>query len=432
MKKVFFGIVVCVLMVLPVLVLGACGPKEAVTKKEDVTKEITVSSCADMTGVGASHHGPQMEGMKMYFRYVNEKLGGIDGVTVKFLMTDAASLDPGPYVESYKKARDVDGAITWACSLSSALTLLTPTAKEDRFPFGWFDGEGVPSFTEGTWYFAALPGAPFGAAGALNWWYENEWRPKQTRMPNLGIVYLETALGKETSRFVADFAERKGIPVVLNRATPLTVPDFTPYILDLKEAEADVVVLAQAGGIIPFLRGVQTLGLDAQMVDAWGMIQNPLVIAATGDAAIGCINAWSTLGWADVDVPGIKLIHDLHEEWVGPDATEERALWYFGWARAAVITEVIKQALKEVGYEGLTSDLAKGREILKEVAETKIKDFTAQGVMAPLTYAPDDHGAWGKIIIFRIDPALKAQKLSGWIDPPPLRPEQKTLEWWQE
>ncbi len=428
MKKVLFGVIVCVLMVLPVLVLDACAPKEP------VTKEITISSCGDMTGVGAAHHGPQIEGMKMYFRYVNEKLGGIDGVTVKFLMTDAAGLDPGPYVEAYKKARDVDGAITWTCSLSSALTLLTPIAKEDHFPFGWFDGEGVPSFTEGSWYFAVTAGTPFSNASVLNWWYENEWRPKQTRMPNLGIVYLETALGKEVSRFVADFAQSKGIPVVLNRATPLTVPDLSPYILDLKNAKADVVVVCQAGGIIPFLKSAQKFGLDAQLIEGWGMITIPLVRKAVGDAAIGCMFPWGMANWNDVDAPGIKLIRELHKEWVGPDATEERGLWYFGWARAAVMHEVIRKALDTAGYKGLTTDIKKGREILKEVAETKIKKFDAQGVMAPLTYSRDDHGATGKIVIYRVNPALQIEKLSGWIDAPPspLRPEQKTLDWWQK
>ncbi len=406
------------------------GWSAAIPEAAAQDKEVVVLEATDLTGPFAPSGRPKTDGSRAYVRYVNEKLGGINGVKVKHIVVDVAYVVDRE-VAAYKRARDAENALFFFTISSATIATVAPLAVEDGFPFGAHNAEPVGTFRPGTWFFPAIPLWMEGGAAAVDWWLKEEWFKKETRPPRVALLNLDTLPGKLASKFFrARFTEQK-IPVALDLFTPLVMPDMKGVVLQLRQAQADLVINHNTDvNWTTLVKEMRRQGVNIpKLAPYFGPIGLD-VIEAMGEAGIGLMSFLPYAVWDDAEVPGIQRIRSLYREWYGPDRAERRHHFYWGWVGMCQVVESIRRAMGKAGYEGLTKDIKEGRKILKTTMENDMQGFTCDGITPPLKWSAQDHRPFDRARVARIEPGPTLKVVSGWAPIPPLTDEQRTVEWW--
>jgi branched-chain amino acid transport system substrate-binding protein len=408
------------------LLLLAVAPERAAAQ----SKELVVVEAADLTGPFAPSGRPKTDGARAYVRYVNEKLGGINGVKVKHIVVDTSYVVDRE-VAAYKRARDVENALFFFSINSSGIATIAPLAAEDGVPFGGHNAEPIATFKPGTWFFPAIPLWLEGGAAAFDWYLKNEWSKKHQGFPKVGMVLMDAHPGKTASRLYQAQFKARGIPIVLEIFVPLVAPDMKGVVLQLRQTKADIVISHNTDvNWTTLTKEMMRQGVDIpKLAPYFGPIGQD-VVKAMGDAGVGLMSFLPYAVWDDADVPGIQKIRGLYKEWYGPDRVEDRHHFYWGWVGMCQVVESMKRAMAKVGYDGLTKDIKAGRKALKTAMENDMSGFTCDGITPPLKWSATDHRPFDAVRVARIEPGPVLKAVSGWSPIPPLTDEQRTVEFW--
>ncbi len=391
-------------------------------------KEVVILEASDLTGPFAPSGRPKTDGARAYVRYVNEKLGGIDGVKIKHIVVDTSYVVDRE-VAAYKRARDVENALFFVSINSSSIATIAPIAAEDGMPFGSHNAEPIATFRPGTWFFPAIPLWLEGGAAAFDWWMKTGW--KKSEPPKVAMVLMDAHPGKTASRLYGAQFKKRGIPIAFELFTPLVAPDMKGVVLQMRNSQADIVISHTTDvNWTTMAKEMARQGVDIpKLAPYFGPIGQD-VIKAMGDAGVGLMSFLPYAVWDDATVPGIQKIRGLYKEWYGADRVEDRQHFYWGWVGMCQVAESIKRTMAKTGYDGLTKDIKAGRKALKTVMENDMRGFTCDGITPPLKWSPADHRPFDMVKVARIEkgPVLKA--VSDWVPIPPLTDEQRTVEWW--
>jgi len=395
-------------------------------------KVFKIGSLCDLTGPFSAGTAPFLEGQRAYQRYVNEDLGGINGVKVELVAADC-QMKLDKEIAAYKKFRDVDKVLMFFNLNSAGTAAIAPMAKRDGIPHMYLD-EPKAVFLKGGWYFGIVPIWGETGAACFDWWLENVWNKKETRKPRVGLLTADYQGGYTIAIYIREFLRQKNIPIVLDMYTPLQTADAMTYVQALRKAKVDIVINGNTAstGVVVY-KTIHALGLKMAKLSS---IPTPLASSglrkAMGESGVGILAASPFALWDQTDVPAIKLIHDLYAKWYpGKNKMAELGVMV-GWTEMSVACEALRRAMKKVGYEALTKDIKKGRKILKETLENDMRGFDGKGLFAPITYTPTDHKCNARVKITRLAPDTKIEILTGWVSPPPLKPEQRDSKWWDE
>ena len=414
------------------LVLVFCFCLSLATMVSAKEKIFKIGSLCDLTGPYAAATAPFLEGQRAYQRYVNEELGGINGVKVEIVAADC-QLKLDKEIAAYKKFRDVDKVLIFFDLSSAGTAAIAPMAKRDGIPHMYLD-EPNAVFLKGGWYFGIVP--IWGETGAVcfNWWLENIWNKKEKRKPRVGLLTADYQGGYSVAIYIREFLKQKDIPIIVDMYTPLQAADAMTYVQALRKANIDIVITANTAptGVV-VSKTMHALGLNITEIAA---IPAPLAAVglrkAMGESAVGVLGGSPFALWSQTEVPGIELLHNLFAKWYpGQDKMAEMG-FMAGWVEMNVVSEALSRAMKKVGYEGLTKDIKKGRKVLKETLENDMRGYDGGGIFAPITYTPTDHKCNARVKVTRLGPNTRIDVLTDWITPPPLKPEQRDSKWWKE
>jgi len=361
----------------------------ASTAQADVERTVKVGWFTDLTGPLADSVGTQFPGAVDYFRYLNEKEGGIKvkGGTIKveLLWVDDKS-DPTIAVEAYERWRkDPDLIVVRSC-LGTVMNALQDKLKADKIP-GQYAAGTLSVVVEPVRDYVYMIGFPrdLVLAGVVDWLLQG-WKKKEP--PKLAVLSCDQSWAKQfvTHSGAFQYAKARGVNVVRQVVVPTFPTDTTSELRDIKNSGADLLY----GAFCPMtavivLKDVRRVGLDIPIVlDQCN--NGPDVMKLAGKASEGCYFTPTTAQFEGLAKSAMtaglekaKMLHDSYRPGKPVDS------YVMGVMNGILLTECIKLAAAKVGIKELNG------EAIKKYGMDAIAGFTADGLEGPMYFPPDTH-----------------------------------------
>jgi len=336
--------------VLFAFLMGVTFPINALAEKPD---EYVVALLGDMTGPYASVVGPMVPGAQDAVQYVNQELGGIDGVKLKLICRDntgKAALGLQQYAEliGMKPKPNFFGVP----HTPTAEALREKIVKDDAL--GFFPGSVPDLYPQGNSYsFYAL--YPEQSAIFIKWLRAN-WTEK--RNPRIAIITWDQAYGRAilTQEFF-DFCKKMKVDIVAKELFGVRDVDLTTHMVRIRAKKPDWLVTNNVGsGPIAIMRAAKELGMDIKLANNvggdWGTIRlDPELFE-------GCISVMHCASYDNMDHPGIKKIYGYLKK-NNRGIKEQTGFYILGWQYILMVHKTVTSAVVKVGWDKLDTDAIK-------------------------------------------------------------------------
>lgn len=384
------------------LLITACAP--AAPEREG--KVVEVGYLLGLTGPSGAASQIALATATDYFKYINEETDTIPGVNLNIRWVDVG-YDAPRAVSAYQRL--VDGG-------TPLIMVMQPGDSEAIKPK--CEKDGVPviaqSLTENIIYppgfmYSTFPTESEKFAVVCDWIVEN-WQ--EERPPRVAFMGADSPYGRAAEVMGKKYAEGIGIEMLPMEIVPYMPIDTSPQLLRLVEQGVDFAYICSANlaTVPPLLRDAERLALTGKIrFGGYENSQSESLIESLGPSADGFF-APRAYPWYE-EVPfllELKIKYHGKLELQGDEASVP--VW------GAMVAEVIKRAIDNVGYENLD-----GGSIKK--ALDSIKDFDAHGIGKPITYRPEDHRGSATVRIYEIQ-GDDVVPVSDWREAPMLMPEE--------
>jgi len=381
-------------------------------KKPDT---LTVALLGDLTGPYASVVGPMAPGAIDACKYVNEELGGIDGVKLKLVVRDntgKAALGLQQYAELIEmKPKPLFFGVPHtptaealrAKVLKDNVIGFFPSSIPDLFPVGNTVG-----------FYALYPSQ---AALFLKWLKEN-WQKK--RKPRVAIITWDQAYGRAIlTPEVYNYAKKIGVDIVATELFGVRDVDVTTQMVRIRAKKPDWLLTNITGsGPVAIMRAVKELGMKVKLANSvgggWGTIRlDPSLFE-------DCIVVFHCESYDNPSHPGIKKILAYLKK-NNRSIKEQTNFYIIGWQYILMIKKVVGNAVAKVGWDNLTM-----ADIKKELFS--LTDWEPLDGVVKVTYTKKlPASPWMKIYKVKNGMLLPAGgKLGGgkWVKCPDMTPEK--------
>jgi ABC-type branched-subunit amino acid transport system substrate-binding protein len=302
-----------------------------------------IAMIGDLTGPYGSTVGPANPGIQDAVEYVNNELGGIDGVKIKAHIRDnkgEASLGLQQYAElATMKPKPLFLVL---------MHVATGEALPDKLVRDGIIGIGGASLP-----FLYPVGNTYGninlleetMAGAV-WLVRNNWREK--RNPRAAILTWDHPVGRciVTPEF-SDYLKELKVDLVSTELFGLRDVDVTTQMVRIRSQTPDwLLSSAGGGGYMAVMKSVKELGLKIQFiaqpsVEAMVKVQPQLFE--------GTIFTSSVRPFDDMEHPGIKKMKEYIKK-NNRSKSEEAHFYILAWQCVLMVRHVVKAAVGKVGW----------------------------------------------------------------------------------
>ena len=367
------------------LLILVLGPSPAPAFEKGV---IHIGTATAMTGPWAAVGTWQMRGATDRIKYQNEKLGGICGHRIDHLWCDM-KCDVKTGIAAYHRfATTKPKPVAISVGHGTVTHALKDAHKKDQIlDVAWMAiaGHIIPP----GWIYWVVPGYADSTV-AFGKWLQDNWDYKTKGVPRVACI------GQEHPR---TYEEWIGYKYCEDQGWLKRVA-FEVYPLGVTDVKAEMKrIAAQKPNFIISVMNHSTFGVVMEEADRLGLLDTAKIVVGTydlgrpymllaGDRAKGVLGL-SLFAFPDeTNLPGVRLIREVHNKYHGTPVLEDNMSYFFGWIINDVIIEATRRAIEKVGYEHLTG-LA-----VKEALES-IKDYDTGGLTHPLTYGKGTEGRRG-------------------------------------
>lgn len=322
------------------LALSACGggnfgPVEGGEVDEGPIK---IGAVLDITGAGASVGVEQQNVLKMLASQL-EDAGGIDGREVKLIIKDNASVEDGAARAATQLIEDEGVSVIIGATRSGTSLAIRPIAESAKVPV--ISLAAVTAIVDGSdWMFKITQNDSVILEKLLD-----DMQAKGYK--TVALARDATGTGEGIAEFIEKLGSNRGIELIAVEAFEPTATDFTPQAINLRNANADAIVVW--GG--PPANGLVQAAF-AQLDVESAIYQNhaashPAYFQAAGDAATGTISAMGRFAVVD-ELPDsdphkavIQGFIDDYTQAYGQPPAGHASYAYDGWN---VAVDAIKRA----------------------------------------------------------------------------------------
>ena len=243
--------------------------------------EIKIGGMFNVTGTQASQAPLYINAAKLAVNQINEA-GGINGKKLKLVTEDAQSTNPGA-LAAYQKMTEVDKPVAvLMTNLSTQIQAVSDAAKAAGLPEAT-GGTAVKNTQMGNPWILRLRPDDSIAAAAMVQYIKNDMK-----LTKVGIINSAEAFGQGGADLVQQYAKEQGVTVVKQIAVTTGTKDYTPQLLAIKQAGAQVLVVydvsPEDNAVIE--RQYRDLGAPYQVIGSVGLAMVDTLKLA-GNAAAG-------------------------------------------------------------------------------------------------------------------------------------------------
>lgn len=443
-------VIALILMLLAVMVLGACTTTETVTTTATETVTVTATGPADTTtppvtttepaptidpnkskiviGMLDDFSGPyagvcrdRRDGYLDYVRYLNEEMGGIQGHEIEFKVVDH-KMDAAQALSGWDLLVDA-GAPVIVGYIAAMLPPLWQAAENDSIPL--ITAAGTMNLTfpgeEGNYYFTVSPNV-VSIVQSVFTLIEDDWAAKgNTGNPRVGMVALNVTTMPKTVGNVCELeCGKRGWEYTLATNDPVPV-DVTTQVLTMKNAEVDYLhIISTGASAIAWIKELDRQNFHPQVLGHASF--NEEVFRAAGDMGVGMWAYSFNPQWTDTNLEMVQFAQELNAKWY-PDITTRSGDYLRGFEDAVPLFTAVDAAVSAVGAENLTG------EAMRAAMETL--SGIDPGIGVSYAWSPTDHQGLGGIIWYEYTADGIMKPVTDWITEfPELTDEQKDDAYW--
>ena len=369
-----------------------------------VERVVTFLTVADFTGLTAVLSAPAVLGADDYFKWINEQ-GGVEGVKIKHFMPDAR-YDVARAVSAYNRYKTEPKFMHVWLHSTPATKALRPIVEKDKvLTQAVADGENQALLG---YIYVAGPSYQ-DMFGAVMDWALADWKKKgKAGTPTFGYIAWDSPYGREALLGGQEYADKLGIKIVRQEFFPVGTPDHTAYLLRLRDAKVDYIFMGAPDPAGPaVLRDADKLGMLKDftfMPDIWTLSKPGLKLRPELVEGLTIVGGFIRGEDSEKSFAG-----ELYRKYRG-DPVDMSELYIVGVAAAHIPVEALRQALKEVGYDRLTSE-----DVYRNFL--KIKDLDNRGLMNKYNFSATERRG-SKFVKFYQAKAGKWVSVSDWIPAP--------------
>jgi len=378
---------------LAVLVSVVCLSTEVLAEQGVTDTEVKFGAILDLSGPIAFMGKGELEGIKTYFRYINDQ-GGIHGRKLVIVAEDDMYSSPKA-VAAAKKLIERDEIFALGIVLGSAQALA-------MYPI--LERAGVPLLCASTnnsrianppkkYMFMAMADYHDQAAIMMN------YAVKDLKMenPKVAVLYQDDEPGQDWLTGSRTAAKHYGLNIVAEVPFKRGSVDFSSHVAKLKQSGAELIMF---WGLVREPAAVFKEAQKVQYQAVWMMhnaCSDPIILKLAGDPVFyqNGVYAAGVLTYPFADKPAVA---EFLEAWSKYNNEPWSFYNYFGWGSAVVFVEALKRAGRDLTRDGLIKAIETFREF--------------DSLFGPLTFTSETRS--GAKYIFILGPVKKPNGLNSW------------------
>ena len=373
------------LRILMVVCLFGAAPGMA---SDDDKQPIRFAMPLDFTAVYTFFTDELHQGMTDYITLVNET-GGVDGHLIETMVRDHGN-EPQRGIEAYNRARR-DGAVMGIFGSTPVTNAIIPRAMDDEVVIVG-GGAGRGDASDGQTFPFAFPALAtyWSQAAALMQYVDEHHGGLEGK--RIAHVHIDTPFGREPIAMLEQLAEREGFDL-RTFAYPPPGSEQSGVWSDVRRYQPDFVTLWGAGGgqAVSAREAIRNGIAPEQLLSVLFFAETDARTAGA-ERVVGLRRAEAT--FVGTDTPTIRKIQEsVVEPGLGEGDPELVGTTYYnlGVAIMATVVEGARLGLEQHDAPLTGPGLRDGLR--------SIKDFTAEGLLPPLTFSEADHQGGGYVRI---------------------------------
>jgi branched-chain amino acid transport system substrate-binding protein len=371
-------------------------------------------------GATRSQQIPQINGYIDYLTLLNERDGGIQGVTLVWEECETV-YDVPRGIECYErlKAKGPTGAAA-VHPLSTPLTYaLLERVTHDQIPLLTI-GYGRSDTSDGRVF-------PYVFNPPVNFWSQNTAKIRfigqrvggmaQLKGVKIVRVYFDNDYGRETLPILDTQAAHYGFTVQHLAVKPPGLDQKATW-LRVKVAQPDWVILRSFGIMTPTaLKEAAQVGIPRDKMVGPSTTCSEQDILPAGEAARGYICAiwWGTGTNFPLIQDVLKYVY-AQGKGAGPAADVGTVRWIRGMLHGLLTAEALRTAMRQFGNQPLTGAQVQWGLDHLSLTTARLKELGAEGLLPPLTLSCRDHEGGGGVKFQQWD-GTQWTVLTDWIAP---------------
>lgn len=364
------------------LALAGISSAQAQARPEPVK----FAQCFDLTKATFFASVPLSQGARDLAQLLNQS-GGIEGHPIEILVQDHGN-EPQRGIECYEKMKR-DGAITFDFYSTPVTKALIPRLMKDgnvlMSPFGGRSDSANGEVFK--WVFPVGPTIWGQAAAKIQ--YIKTMSNNNLKGKKIAFMYVDYPFGQEPIPVLKTLAAREGFELQLF-PHPLPGNNQAGAWTQIRRFNPDWIVAWNFSSMhVMASREMAQNGISMDKYITIGIISE-LDIANIGpDKAKGLKRTTNVAASADQPVVQ-RILKELYDKGQGSGPRERVGTTYYFWGLAgyATIFEGARLAIKQYGWPLNADKMRRGLE--------SIRNFDANGIMAPMSVTAKDHSGGGK------------------------------------
>lgn len=263
------------------LASAAAASSFAIVGRARAADTVKIGVCSPLTGAAAEVGRIQLNSLKLSTDQVNAR-GGVLGRKVELIVEDDATTNPGIVLAFSRLAANTDIVAFIGSIRSTQVNAMAPDVARVGKPvmFGGTD----PTLTHNgyKWLFRCRPNDSFSARVITDYGVKTLGKKKWA------IVASTDAFGTGGQKAMLDALGAAGIKPVLVQGYANQQPDFTPVVLAVKQAEADILCsyFTFEPDLAVFARQLRQLGVRIPWVGSPSIV-SPVTMGLAKNALYG-------------------------------------------------------------------------------------------------------------------------------------------------
>jgi branched-chain amino acid transport system substrate-binding protein len=419
-KIIIIATIVCLMLVIASMpFLSACGG----ASKEGKTLKVGITT--PTTGKAAEKGAPMGHGNLDCFEYINSELGGVEGYKVDVVWRDNG-YDAAKVVTIVNNFMD-EGCLLFTTSSSAMMTASMEVANRAGFP-------GMAAFSSPILYrppqhiYGQMPDYGDDFLAFAKYYLDKVWNG--SGKPKFAIHALNNSTGKGAIDAARAYADSLGIEILwdgqMGKAFEHKADSTSEMesLTRIKGMNPDVLYISSTPAPTALIvKNAYELGMYPGIVIGSGHagFTSAFVDIAGADIAEGVYGVFPTVNWGD-DVPAMTKMTEYIQK-NHPEDYEKKNMDYITcWAQSLIVAEILKNAVRNAGYDVLAKGNAESWKAVEEKGIQKLNNYDVGGLHGPVSYTSGDNRLSKSVRVFQVQSG-NIVPLTEWIDAPVVKYE---------
>jgi branched-chain amino acid transport system substrate-binding protein len=405
MKGKYWGLGLVLSIMIIMALLAGCS---ATASKAG--KELKLGAIMPVTGPAAEKGKPGIDALLDVTEYINKELDGAAGYQIKLDWKDSAynAANVNTIITDFTNS----GVLMFTAMSSFEMTNAMGIANKAGMP-------GLAVFTSPNLYipplhiYGQMPDYGDDWVAFANYYMKNVW--KGSGKPKMALALLNNTTGSSVKDVANAKAAAMGIEIVDISEHAATTISENDSLTRMKSKNPDVIFISstpQPTSVI--LKNAKDLGMSPSTLTiglAHASFTKSLVDLAGKDIVEGVYGVYPTVTWDDT-APGVAKAKEYLLKNHPADAGNMDYLSL--WCTGLVSAEILKNAVKSVGYDTLVKGDASAWKTVEEAGFQKL-NYDVAGIQGAVSYTAGDNRLAKSVKIYTVKNGV-ITSIGNWVE----------------